>query len=66
MNYKVDKDKCIGCGACVSICPNVFDFNDDGFVFAKGDKIDDADINNAKDAFEGCPTDAIEEIKELQ
>lgn len=32
MNLKVDKDKCIGCGQCVSITSNVFDFDDDGLA----------------------------------
>ncbi|HBI55937.1 MAG TPA: ferredoxin, partial [Firmicutes bacterium] len=25
----VDQDLCISCGACVGICPDVFDWNDD-------------------------------------
>ena len=31
MNLKVNKDKCIGCGQCVSLCEEVFDFDDDNF-----------------------------------
>ena len=26
----VDDDLCIGCGACISACPEKFAFNDDG------------------------------------
>ncbi len=27
---QVDKSKCIGCGACVAICPDVFEMGSDG------------------------------------
>ena len=24
----IDEDECIGCGACVELCPDIFAFND--------------------------------------
>lgn len=30
MKADVNQDTCIGCGLCPSICPEVFDMNDDG------------------------------------
>ena len=36
---KVNKDKCLGCGMCVGINSDVFDFGDDGLAEAKNDKI---------------------------
>jgi len=27
---KIDKEKCIGCGTCQSICPEVFEIDDEG------------------------------------
>jgi ferredoxin len=30
MSYKVNKEKCIGCGYCVSVCPEVFELGEDG------------------------------------
>ncbi|PIZ90306.1 ferredoxin, partial [bacterium (Candidatus Moisslbacteria) CG_4_10_14_0_2_um_filter_36_61] len=32
MNYKIklDKEKCIGCGSCAAVCPEVFKVGDDG------------------------------------
>ena len=26
---KIDQDECIGCGACVELCPDIFAFDDD-------------------------------------
>lgn len=55
----VNKDKCIGCGACTATCPEVFEFDDDGLAKAVKDEVND----DVKTAAEGCPTEAIE-IKE--
>lgn len=30
MELYVDQDLCIVCGACISLCPEVYDWNDDG------------------------------------
>ena len=32
MKFKVDKDACIGCGACQAICEDVFEITDDGYA----------------------------------
>jgi ferredoxin len=48
----VDKDKCIGCGACAATCPEVFELKDGkAHVKGKGDC--------AKAAAAGCPVGAI-------
>ena len=52
---EVDKDKCIGCGACTAICPDVFEFDDDGLAKAVKQEVND----DAIAAAEGCPTEAI-------
>ena len=65
MKFIVDKEKCIGCGACAAICDDVFEINDEGFAVAKDDEITDEDVKeNAISALEGCPTDAISEVKD--
>lgn len=48
---KVDRSKCIGCGACVSICPNVFELKD-GKSHVKSN-------DNCEDAVDACPVAAI-------
>jgi ferredoxin len=54
---KVNKTKCIGCGACASTCPKVFEMGDDGKAHVKsGAKGDEKCIKNAID---GCPVGAI-------
>ena len=51
---KVDKKKCIGCGACVSTCPEGFEMGDDGKA-----KVKDAKAKCIKKAADGCPVGAI-------
>lgn len=55
----VAKEKCIGCGACVSIASNNFNFDDEG----KSEVINETVTDETIEAKESCPTDAIE-IKE--
>ena len=57
-------ENCIGCGACNAVCPDVFDFNDEGKAYANVEDIKEEDIEMVKSAIEYCPTDAIIEIKE--
>ena len=56
---KVDKNKCIGCGACTASCPEVFELEDDGKSHVKSG----ADLSkNAKcidEAIANCPVSAI-------
>lgn len=62
MKFEVDKDACIGCGACQAICEYVFEIEDDGYAVAKDVKIEDEEIKgDAISAMEGCPTSAIHE-----
>ena len=52
---KVDKEKCIGCGTCVSICGEVFEMGDEGKARVKSQK----DVPCVKEAIDACPVDAI-------
>lgn len=61
MKVKVIEDACIGCGACVSICPEVFQFNYQGLAHVINDNIDESLKERVMDALESCPTNAIVE-----
>lgn len=55
MKLKVDQEKCIGCGACVAIAPENFDFDDEGLSKVINDEV----TEKAKSAEEACPVYAI-------
>ena len=58
MNFNVDQDACIGCGACEEICPEVFELIDDKSQ-VKLNPVPEELQENALDAENGCPVDAI-------
>ena len=64
MKVKVNQDKCIGCGACPSLVPEVFDFNDNGLAHAIVEVVPNELEDQAKEAIVNCPVEAIEEITE--
>lgn len=53
---KVDKDLCIGCGLCVSLCPEVFELGKDG----KSEVKNPSGPCDLKEVVESCPVGAIE------
>ena len=55
----VDKNICIGCGLCPTVCPEIFEMDDDGLAKASEDEITDSLVESAKDAEEQCPVNAI-------
>ena len=63
MKLNVDRDICIGCGACQAIAPNVFEIDDEGLATVVVNEINEEDVNDAIDAKEGCPVNAIDEEK---
>ena len=67
MKCFVNKDVCIGCGACTAIANNVFEIGDDGLAEAMiaEDKnefveVSEEEKENVTDAYESCPVGAIE------
>lgn len=50
---KVDTKKCVGCGACASICPKGFE------IKAGKAKVKDPNAKCVDEAIEGCPVGAI-------
>ena len=63
MKLEVNKDLCIGCGACGAVCPEVFEIDDDGLAHTIVDTVPEDLEEDAIDAKEGCPTNAIEEVE---
>ena len=61
MNLKIDKDKCIGCGQCVSICEDVYNFDEDNLATVVENPVKEEHKEDAMSALENCPTGAIEE-----
>jgi ferredoxin len=52
----VDKEKCIGCGACVAMCPKSFKMVENKAVAVKKEV---PKISCENDAAESCPVQAI-------
>lgn len=59
MKASIDKDLCIGCGACTGICPNVFVLEDDGKAGVQVDEVAAEDEEATQEAVAGCPVGAI-------
>lgn len=56
--FIVDKKKCIGCGLCVSLCPEVFQLDEEGKSVVKNSQ----GKCEVEEAVESCPVGAIEII----
>jgi len=56
---KVDKNKCIGCGACASTCPEVFELGGDGKSQLKKGADTKKNAKCIKEAIANCPVEAI-------
>ena len=61
MKAYVDKDTCISCGICPSVCPEVFEMQDDGKagVCNSDGVVPEEAVASAKEAEESCPVNAI-------
>jgi len=55
----VDEELCIGCEACVEICPEVFEMQSDVAVAKIEDDIPDDLEDTCREAAESCPVEAI-------
>ncbi|HHZ12447.1 MAG: ferredoxin [Caldicoprobacterales bacterium] len=60
MKVFVDQDLCISCGLCISICEDVFSWNEDDKAEAIDDEIPEDLVEDVEEAVESCPTEAIQ------
>ncbi|MHB8964203.1 MAG: ferredoxin [Saccharofermentanales bacterium] len=59
MKAFVDRDVCIGCGICESVCPDVFLMDDEGKAKVIVDEVPQPFQACTKEAEESCPVTAI-------
>ena len=57
--YKINKEKCLGCGVCMANCPGGTELGEDGKA-----KIIDSEKLEKCGGEEICPYGAIEKVKE--
>jgi ferredoxin len=59
MLVKIERDSCIGSGACVIACPEVFGQDDDGLVVLLNDAPASELQDRVVDASKACPASVI-------
>ena len=59
MRVSVDEDRCAGHGVCWSLCPEVFDLNDDGYAVVLLPDVPAEHQDHVRAAVKQCPSQAI-------
>lgn len=59
MRVSVDREKCMGCGVCESICPEVFQMGEDNIAKVLQDPVPESLEDTAREAAQSCPEEAI-------
>jgi len=55
---RIDKEKCISCGSCEAVTPELFEMKDNK-AHVKKQPESEEEINKAKEAIAICPVEAI-------
>jgi ferredoxin len=58
MKVRVDEDACLGDGSCVSICPEVFEMDDD-VAKTRIEEVPESLQESCREAADVCPVEAI-------
>ena len=53
-------ENCIGCGLCVNVCAEVYEFNEEGLSEVTVDVVPENLEDQVRQATDECPVDAIE------
>ncbi|MBO8126639.1 MAG: ferredoxin [Firmicutes bacterium] len=61
MKVSVDPDLCISCGLCISLCPDVFEWDGNDKSYATVDTVPSDQEDCVHEAVDSCPTEAIKE-----
>jgi ferredoxin len=59
MKASLDREGCIACGLCPTICPEVFRMADDGFAEVYNEDVPVEVEEQAVEAQESCPVSVI-------
>lgn len=63
--FSVDNNKCIRCGMCTGIAPEIFEFDDEGNnIKVNNEIINEENIENVNNAKNNCPVEAISSSNE--
>jgi ferredoxin len=57
MPIVIDEEECVGCEACVEVCPDVFEMNEDEEIAMVKDP--DSTAECVEEAIDNCPNEAI-------
>jgi len=56
---EVDRERCVGSGACEALAPDVFEVDDDGVLVVHRSEPADGELGDVRDAVQACPTRAL-------
>jgi ferredoxin len=59
MKVTVDYDVCASTGACMQVCPEVFEVRSDGYLYVLQEEPDESLRDAVMQAADLCPTGAI-------
>ena len=64
MRIAIDPERCSGHGRCYSLCPELFNEDEDGYPILISESVPDSQREKARVAEQNCPERAIEILDE--
>jgi ferredoxin len=56
---EVDRERCVGSGACEALAPDVFEVDGDGILVVHRPEPAEDEVSDVRDAVASCPTRAL-------